>query len=124
MIGYIDEALRLWAAELHAPDGVPICGGGGGSSLATLIACKGELIRSTAGSRVLLRESAEIELIVNKLLPFKERQVVIEHYTNYDSLEHQRYEACGCGRTQFYARLHKAHESIRDNLIQRRKRAA
>lgn len=123
MISYMDEALKLWAAELHAPDGARIEGGGGGSSLATLIACKGELIRSTAGSRVLLDRSAEIELIVNKYLPFEEHQVVIEHYTNYDSLEHQRYEACGCSRAQFYRRLHKAHESIRDHLINR-KRAA
>lgn len=124
MISYIDEALKLWAAELHPPAGEQALEAGGcASPLATLIRCKGELIRSTAGSRVLLRESAEIELIVNKLLPFEEHQVVIEHYTNYDSLEHQRYEACGCSRAQFYRRLHKAHESIRDCLITR-KRAA
>ncbi|TXI34759.1 MAG: hypothetical protein E6Q69_03150 [Aquipseudomonas alcaligenes] len=124
MISYIDEALKLWAAELHPPAGEQALEAGGcGSPLATLIRCKGELIRSTAGSRVLLRESAEIELIVNKLLPFKEKQVVIEHYTNYDSLEQQRWSACGCGRTQFYERLHKAHVAIRDHLVQR-KRAA
>ncbi|MCP1647272.1 PA0613 family protein [Pseudomonas nitroreducens] len=124
MIKYIDEALELWAAELHPPEGVAALGaGGGGSMLATLIACRGELIRSTRGSRVLLDESAEIELIVNKLLPDKERQVVIERYTNYDSLDRQRWEACGCGRDQFYRRLHKAHLLIEGHLIHR-KRAA
>lgn len=124
MIKYIDEALELWAAELHPPEGVDALGaGGGGSMLATLIACRGELIRSTRGSRVLLDESAEIELIVNKLLPDKERQVVIERYTNYDSLERQRWEACGCSKARFYIRLHRAHLLIEGHLINR-KRAA
>lgn len=124
MIRYIDEALQLWAAELHPPEGVePLGGGGGGSMLATLMACRGELIRSTRGSRVLLDESAEIELIVNKLLPDKERQVVIERYTNQDSLERQCWDACGCSEAQFYRRLHKAHLLIEGHLINR-KRAA
>lgn len=123
MIRCIDEALQLWAAELHPREGEEqLCRGLGNSPLATLMACKGDLVRSTARSRVLLDESAEIELIVNKLLPFDEHQVVIEHYTNYDSLEHQRYQACGCGRAQFYRRLHRAHESIAAHLM-RRKRA-
>ena len=124
MIRAIDEMLRLWAAELHPPGGTWRCeSGGGGSPLAALIDSKGVMIRSTRGPRVLLDESAEIELIVNKCLPFKEKQVVIEHYTNYDSFEHQRWEACGCKRTQFYERLHRAHLSIGQQLINR-KRAA
>lgn len=124
MIRYIDEALKLWAAELHPPEGdAPLAAGSGGSVLATLIQSQGVLIRSTRGSRVLLDEAAEIELIVNTALPDEERAVVIEHYTNYSSLEHQRYEACGCSRAQFYRRLHRAHESIQGHLINR-KRAA
>ncbi|WP_330114906.1 hypothetical protein SA496_01165 [Pseudomonas sp. JS3066] len=119
MIDYIDEALKLWAAELHGPEPV-IWGSGGGNVIATLMATKGELIRSTRGSRVLLDEAAEIELIVNKHLPFKEKQVVVEHYTNYDSREAQKWEACGCGRTRYYERLHQAHESIEAQLMKRR----
>ncbi|AYF88636.1 hypothetical protein D6Z43_16320 [Pseudomonas sp. DY-1] len=120
MIDYIDEALRLWAAELHGPEPGGDFGGGGGSMIATLIANKGELIRCTRGSRVLLDRAAEIELIVNKHLPVKEHQVVIEHYTNYDSRECQKWEACGCSRPQYYRRLHDAHVSIEDQLIRRR----
>lgn len=120
MIDYMDEALRLWAAELHPPDpGGAVQAGGGGNIIATLMATKGELSRSTRGARVLLDRAAEIELIVNKYLPLKERQVVIEHYTNYDSLDAQKWSACGCGRTQFYERLHRAHELIIDQLIRR-----
>eukprot|EP01132_Coremiostelium_polycephalum_P014419 gene14419-17515_t len=37
--------------------------------IAMLMECKGELIRGTRGSRVLLDESADIELIVRKHLP-------------------------------------------------------
>lgn len=124
MIRYIDEALRLWAAELHPPNGAEaISAGGGGCPLATLIDSKGVLIRSTRGSRVLLDEAAEIELLVNRQLTDRERQVVIEHYTNYTSLEHQRWAACGCSRPQYYRRLHQAHVSLEQHLINR-KRAA
>ena len=124
MIRAIDDMLRLWAAELHPPDGVWLESGGQcGSPLGALIDAKGVMIRSTRGSRVLLDESADIELIVNKHLPFKEKQVVIEHYTNYESFEYQRLEACGCKRTQFYERLHRAHVLIAEHLTNR-KRAA
>lgn len=120
MIRYIDEALQLWAAELHPPDPAEgVIAGGGGNIIATLMATKGELSRSTRGSRVLLDRAAEIELIVNKHLPLKEHQVVIEHYTNYDSLDSQKWSACGCGRTQFYERLHSAHELIEAQLMRR-----
>jgi|GEM_PF-759487 len=126
MIRYIDEALKLWAAELHPPEGdAPLAAGSGGSVLATLIQSQGVLIRSTRGSRVLLDEAAEIELLVNKHLADRERQVVIEHYTNYDSTDRQRWQACGCGRTQYYERLHQAHLSLEQHLVNRfRKRAA
>ncbi|QMV65175.1 hypothetical protein VUJ49_09010 [Pseudomonas berkeleyensis] len=124
MIRYIDEALQLWAAELHPPDdATPMICGGGGSVLAALIDSRGELIRGTRGSKVLLEQSAEIELLVNKYLPDKERQVVIEHYTNHDSLDSQKWAACGCSRPQYYRRLHQAHESLERGLINR-KRAA
>ncbi|HCA25243.1 MAG TPA: hypothetical protein DEP32_13845 [Pseudomonas sp.] len=124
MIRAIDEMLRLWAAELHPPGGTWRCeSGGGGSPLAALIDSKGVMIRSTRGARVLLDESAEIELIVRKHLPFRESQVIWEHYTNYDSFEYQRLEACGCSRAQFYRRLHMAHCLIQQGLMNR-KRAA
>ncbi|MDP2447630.1 hypothetical protein [Pseudomonas sp.] len=124
MIKYLDDALQLWAAELHPPHGVERIGpGSGGCSLAALIDSRGVLIRSTRGSRVLLEQAAEIELLVNRYLPDKERQVVIEHYTNYDSLDSQKWGACGCSRPQYYRRLHQAHESLERELINR-KRAA
>ncbi|AQZ96568.1 hypothetical protein ACFSB1_10780 [Halopseudomonas phragmitis] len=124
MIRAIDDMLRLWAAELHPPDGVWLESGGQCSSpLGALIDAKGVMIRSTRGSRVLLDESADIELIVNKHLPLKESQVVWEHYVNHDSFEYQRLEACGCSRAQFYRRLHMAHVLIQQALLNR-KRAA
>lgn len=122
MIDYIDEALQLWAAELHGPEKV-VLGGGGGNIIATLMATRGELSRSTRGSRVLLDRAAEIEVIVQKHLPFKEKQAVIEHYTNADALDSQKWSACGCGRTQFYERLHRAHVQIELQLISRRRAA-
>lgn len=124
MIRYIDEALQLWAAELHPPNGAEAIGPGGGRcSLAALIDSRGVLIRSTRQGRVLLEQAAEVELLVNRYLPDKERQVVIEHYTNYDSLDSQKWAACGCSRPQYYRRLHRAHESLVQGLINR-KRAA
>lgn len=110
MIKHIDEMLKLWAQELHSPY---IHGGsGGGSMLAQLIACQGELIRGTHGSRVLLDESADIELIVNKHLAPELYLVVHEHYCNQDSLLAQKVAHCGCSLKTYYARLHRAHESI------------
>ncbi len=118
MIRYIDEALKLWADELHGPE--PGDGGsGGGNIIAILMETKGTLIRGTRGSRVLLDQAADIELIVNKCLPFEEMQVVYEHYCNRDSLQAQKWSACGCGRTVFYDRLHRAHESIEAQLLRR-----
>lgn len=120
MIRYIDEALQLWAAELHPPDSDCVAmGGGGGNIIATLMATKGELTRSTRGPRVLLDRAAEVELIVNNCLPLKEHQVVIEHYTNYDSLDAQKWAACGCSRATFYERLHRAHGLIESQLVRR-----
>ncbi|MCG6541734.1 hypothetical protein MCB86_16800 [Pseudomonas sp. KSR10] len=118
MIKYIDEALQLWADELHGPEPIGHAGGGG-NIIATLIDTKGTLIRSTRGSRVLIDQAAEIELIVNKYLPFEEHQVVVEHYCNRDSLQAQKWSACGCGRTVFYERLHRAHEMILNQLMKR-----
>ncbi|WP_295482102.1 hypothetical protein [uncultured Pseudomonas sp.] len=121
MIKHIDEMLKLWAEELQTPI---ICGGGsgGGSMLGLLMDCKGDLIRGTRGSRVLLDESADIEIIVNKHLDPHLCVIVREHYCNYDSLLEQKMAYCGCSRKTYYDRLHQAHEVIQGML--KGKRAA
>lgn len=116
MIKRIDEMLKLWAEDLHSPlqsKGT----GAGGNMIAMLMACKGELIRGTRGSRVLLDESTDIELIVNKHLAPELAVVVREHYCNRDSFLHQKYTYCGCSRDTYYHRLHQAHEFIGGMLM-------
>lgn len=115
MIKYIDEMLKLWAQELHTPDARS--GSGVGSMLAMLIECQGELIRGTRGSRVLLDESADIELIVNKHLRPELYIVVREHYCNQESLLSQKITYCKCSRKTYYDRLHQAHEAIESLLM-------
>lgn len=119
MIPEMDEMLRLWALDMH---GGPGAGGSGGSMLGQLMDAKGELIRgSRGGSRMLLPYSADIEVIVNKHLDAQLAVVVREHYLvrDPDRLEHQKYLACRCGRTQFYERLHSAHVAIAGMLLER-----
>lgn len=119
MIPEMDEMLKLWAIDMH---GGSTGGGAGGSVLAQLIDCKGELIRAKAGcSRMLLPYSADIELIVNKHLDAQLAVVVREHYLVRDQhrLDSQKYAACRCGRTQFYERLHAAHVTIAGLLLER-----
>lgn len=114
MIKRIDEMLKLWAQDLHSPQ---VCGvAGGGNMIAMLMECKGELIRGTRGSRVLLDESADIELIVNKHLAPELSLVVREHYCNQDSFLSQKMLHCGCSAPTYYRRLHDAHVSI-DGLL-------
>ena len=114
MIKHIDTMLKLWAEDLHsaAPEGA-----GSGNMIAMLIETKGELIRGTRGSRVLLDESADIELIVNKHLPPQLSVVVREHYCNHDSFLSQKISHCGCCRKTYYERLHEAHECIAGLLL-------
>ncbi|MBW0238253.1 hypothetical protein [Pseudomonas sp. D1HM] len=114
MIKHIDTMLKLWAEDLHsaAPEGA-----GSGNMIAMLMETKGELIRGTRGSRVLLDESADIELIVNKHLPPQLSVVVREHYCNHDSFLSQKITHCGCCRKTYYERLHEAHECIADLLL-------
>ncbi|PNG30971.1 PA0613 family protein [Pseudomonas protegens] len=116
MIKRIDEMLKLWAQDLHMPTTLAIGTVGGGNMIAMLMECKGELIRGTRGSRVLLDESADIELIVNKHLPPELALVVMEHYCNYDSLLSQKMLHCGCSAPTYYRRLHEAHVCI-DGLL-------
>lgn len=119
MIPEMDEMLRLWALDMHGGLGG---GGGGGNMIAALMDSKGELIRgSRGGSRMLLPYSADIEVIVNKHLDAQLAVVVREQYLvrHADRLEHQKYEACRCGRTQFYERLHSAHLVIAGMLLDR-----
>lgn len=115
MIKRIDEMLKLWAEDLHSERAATEFGGG--NMIAMLMACKGELIRGTRGSRVLLDESADIELIVNKHLPAQLTVVVREHYCNHDSLLSQKITYCGCSRKAYYERLHEAHECIASLLM-------
>lgn len=113
MIKRIDALLKLWAEDLHsqAPEG-----SGSGNMIAMLMETKGELIRGTRGSRVLLDESADIELIVNKHLPPELSVVVREHYCNHDSFLSQKILFCGCSAPTYYRRLHEAHQYI-DGLL-------
>lgn len=116
MVKYIDEMLKLWAQELHSDhEGT----GGGGNMIAMLMECKGELIRGTRGSRVLLDESADIELIVNKHLAPELAVAVREHYCNHDSLLSQKVMYCGCSLKTYYQRLHDAHVCIASLLGRR-----
>ena len=114
MIKRIDTLLKLWAEDLHSesPEGT-----GNGNMIAMLMETKGELIRGTRGSRVLLDESADIELIVNKHLPPQLSVLVHEHYCNHDSFLSQKYTHCGCSRDTYYQRLHQAHECIAHLLL-------
>ncbi|MGE8309727.1 MAG: hypothetical protein ACN6QR_09315 [Pseudomonas protegens] len=116
MIKRIDEMLKLWAQDLHMPTTLAIGTAGGGNMIAMLMECKGDLIRGTRGSRVLLDESADIELIVNKHLPPELALVVMEHYCNHDSLLSQKMLHCGCSARTYYLRLHEAHVYI-DGLL-------
>ncbi len=117
MIKRIDEMLKLWAEDLHSPS-ASSCGGlGGGNMIAMLMECKGELIRGTRGSRVLLDESADIELIVNKHLPAQLSVVVWEHYCNHESFLNQKITHCGCSRKTYYERLHDAHVFVAGMLM-------
>ena len=117
MIRSIDQALQLWADELHGPQqAAPRAFGR--SAIARLMA--GDVVtRGQRGSRVLLDHAAEIELIVNKHLPDELRQVVLEQYCNVDSLQAQKWAACGCSRSQFYRRLGLAHERIQAQMMHR-----
>ncbi|HBO1304925.1 TPA: hypothetical protein NHP29_001698 [Pseudomonas aeruginosa] len=117
MIKAIDEMLKLWAEEMHAPGSN---GGGyaGGNLIAMLIASKGELVRGHRGSRVILDRVAEVDRLVNRL-PEELKTVVVEHYLNRDSFPEQKYRHCGCSRNTFYLRLHVAHQGIQDGLLRR-----
>lgn len=116
MIRRVDEMLKLWAEDLHTESqGI----GSGGNMIAMLMECKGELIRGTRGSRVLLDESADIELIVNKHLAPELSVVVREHYCNNESFLSQKITHCGCTRKAYYGRLHEAHKCIVDLLMRK-----
>ncbi|AHC82680.1 hypothetical protein X970_11900 [Pseudomonas monteilii SB3101] len=115
MIKHIDEMLKLWAQELHTLE-VHGGGSGGGSMLGLLMDCRGDLIRGTRGSRVLLDESADIEIIVNKHLEPQLYVIVKEHYCNQDSLLEQKIAYCRCSRKTYYERLHQAHVAIQGLL--------
>jgi hypothetical protein len=117
MIKRIDEMLKIWAQELHQLSNFIDGGSTGGNIIALLMACKGELIRGTRGSRVLLDESADIELIVNKHLSPELALVVVEHYCNSDSLLSQKMLHCGCSAPTYYRRLHDAHVCIAGLLL-------
>jgi hypothetical protein len=117
LIKRIDEMLKLWAQDLHSPMTETYGGSTGGNMIAMLMECKGELIRGTRGSRILLDESADIELIVNKHLPAQLSVVVREHYCNHESFLSQKYTHCGCSRDTYYQRLHEAHLHIAGMLM-------
>lgn len=117
MIKRIDEMLKLWAQDLHSPMTTSYGGSTGGNMIAMLMECKGELIRGTRGSRVLLDESADIELIVHKHLPPRLTLVVLEHYCNQESFLSQKLLHCACSSRTYYMRLHEAHEFIQGMLM-------
>ncbi|MCS3467411.1 hypothetical protein M2401_001132 [Pseudomonas sp. JUb42] len=116
MIKRIDEMLKLWAEDLHSDHEML---SGSGNMIAMLMEYKGELIRGTRGSRVLLDESADIELIVNKHLDARLSVVVCEHYCNHDSNLTQKLRFCRCSLKTYYQRLHEAHECIAALLMRK-----
>lgn len=121
MIKAIDELLKQWAAELHPPEREePIECGGGGTLISMLMATKGELIRSTYGPTCPWDRTGDIELIVNKHLPVELVRIIQVHYTDYDRCDSMKWQACGCGRSQYYTRLHEAHTAIAGLLLQRK----
>lgn len=65
---------------------------------------------------MLLDESADIELIVNKHLPPQLSVLVREHYCNHDSFLSQKMLYCGCSAPTYYRRLHEAHQRIANLL--------
>lgn len=120
MIKAIDEMLKRWAAELHPPENSHVEVGGGGSMIATLMATKGELIRTTRSSTCHWDLTADIELIVNKHLPPDMEHLVRVHYTDYDSPDSMKWASCRLGRTQYYQRLNILHAAIAELLLGRR----
>ena len=116
MIKRIDEMLKLWAQDLHSP--VPDGAGGpsGGNMIAMLMECKGELIRGTRGSRVLLDESADIELIVNKhgarASPSGDGALLQSRASS-----HRKCFIAVAARRPITNRLHDAHVSIAGMLM-------
>jgi hypothetical protein len=119
LIKHMDEMLKLWAQDLHSPMTVGDGGSSGGNMIAMLTECKGELIRRTRGSRILLDESADIELIVNKHLAPELSQVVKEHYCNHESFLAQKMLHCGCSGRTHYQRLHDAQVCIEGLLMRK-----
>ena len=117
MIKRIDEMLKLWAQDLHSPVSEHAGGPSGGNMIAMLMECKGELIRGTRGSRVLLDESADIELIVKKHLPPRLALVVWEHYCRHESFLSQKLLHCACSSRTYYMRLHDALVFIQGMLM-------
>ncbi|KMN16063.1 hypothetical protein TU85_25435 [Pseudomonas helleri] len=109
--------MRVFCQNLEVFFRVSLDGSTGANMIAMLMMCKGELIRGTRGSRVLLDQSADIELIVNKHLPAQLSVVVREHYCNQESFLSQKYTHCGCSRDTYYQRLHEAHLCIAGLLM-------
>ena len=112
----MDELLQQWARGRR---GNIFGGGTGGNIIAMLMDTKGELIRGSGGSRMLLDRTADVELIYNKHLPELWRRVVHEHYLNTDSLEAQKLAYCACSQKTYYRRLHEAHEFMQGMLLER-----
>ncbi|PPC77921.1 hypothetical protein C4K68_07700 [Pokkaliibacter plantistimulans] len=118
MIAAMDELLRQWAREYHPPrqqEEEPH----GQNMIARLMDCKGVLIRGSPGGKVLTDRGYDIELIVTRQLSEALRFIVLEHYTNYDSLEEQKVSACRISRATYYRRLHEAHLAIAQLLLER-----
>ncbi len=68
----------------------------------------------------LLTSRTAPEALDNRRQIFTVERVVRLHYTDYDMSDPMKWEACGCGKTQYYQRLHLAHAAIAEILLRRR----
>lgn len=88
--------------------------------IATLMANRGELIRSTAGPRCPLDRTADIELIYTSRLPRDMQTLMRVHYLDRDLPDDYKWRTVGVGERQYYRRLDTLHAAIAEILLQRK----
>lgn len=114
MISSIDSRLVQWAEGVESGSYGSGSGGGASNMIATLMACKGDLTRSTASVSGMSDAVYDTGRAVDKLDGTHPTlaQVVREHYLNASALPEQRLQACACSQKTYYRRLGKAHHAL------------
>lgn len=115
--------LQSWARWLEGSrTGASL--GYGGCTIAAVLDCGGQFIRSTAPGRADDMPEAiyNVERAVNQL-DSKLKQIVIEHYRHADAPEDKRLAVCGISRATYYRRLNQAHTHVMMLLVPLRKPA-